>query len=151
VAPDLAPGGRGDRGPGQAALAPRGAPDQLGGTVEERGGGARGVGGVRSHLPAQVYGSTYIELAWTILPLLIVVVLFRVTARYIWGLERRAQPPDALPDGIGRWGSPEGSRGALGGVKVSYAPTSSSPALKRDHMRGMASLQRAAAGISTNC
>ena len=36
--------------------------------------------------PAQVYGSTQIELAWTIVPLLIVVVLFLVTARYIWGL-----------------------------------------------------------------
>jgi cytochrome c oxidase subunit 2 len=46
--------------------------------------------------PAQVYGSKQIELAWTIVPLLIVVVLFLVTARYIWGLERRAQPPDAL-------------------------------------------------------
>jgi len=46
--------------------------------------------------PAQVYGSTQIELAWTIVPLLIVVVLFLVTARYVWGLERRAQPPDAL-------------------------------------------------------
>jgi len=46
--------------------------------------------------PAQIYGSTQIELAWTIVPLLIVVVLFLVTARYVWGLERRAQPPDAL-------------------------------------------------------
>ena len=46
--------------------------------------------------PAQVYGSTQIELAWTIVPLLIVVVLFLVTARYVWGIERRAQPPDAL-------------------------------------------------------
>src|SRR5262245_7790836 len=46
--------------------------------------------------PAQVYGSTQIELAWTIVPLLIVVVLFLVTARYTWGIERRAQPPDAL-------------------------------------------------------
>src|SRR5438034_1456430 len=46
--------------------------------------------------PAQVYGSTQIELAWTVVPLLIVVVLFLVTARYVWGLERRAQPPDAL-------------------------------------------------------
>src|SRR5499425_3099638 len=47
-------------------------------------------------LPAQIYGSTQIELAWTIVPLLIVVVLFLVTARYVWGIERRAQPPDAL-------------------------------------------------------
>src|SRR5262249_30702946 len=46
--------------------------------------------------PAQVYGSTQIEMAWTIVPLLIVVVLFLVTARYVWGIERRAQPPDAL-------------------------------------------------------
>src|SRR5262245_10105316 len=46
--------------------------------------------------PAQVYGSTQIELAWTIVPLLIVVVLFLVTARYAWGIDCRAQPPDAL-------------------------------------------------------
>src|SRR5439155_4373347 len=46
--------------------------------------------------PAQVYGSTQIELAWTVVPLLIVVVLFLVTARYIYGIERRPQPPDAL-------------------------------------------------------
>ena len=46
--------------------------------------------------PAQVYGSTQIELAWTVVPVLIVVVLFLVTARYIWGIERRPQPPDAL-------------------------------------------------------
>src|SRR4029434_2549104 len=37
-----------------------------------------------------------VELAWYIVPLLIVVVLCLVTARYVWGLERRAQPPDAL-------------------------------------------------------
>ena len=46
--------------------------------------------------PAQVYGSTQIELAWTVVPLLIVVVLFLVTARYVYGIERRHQPPDAL-------------------------------------------------------
>src|SRR6266566_4969719 len=33
--------------------------------------------------PAQVYGSTQIELAWTIIPILIVVVLFLATARVI--------------------------------------------------------------------
>ena len=33
--------------------------------------------------PAQVYGSTQIELAWTIIPVLIVVVLFLATARVI--------------------------------------------------------------------
>ena len=46
--------------------------------------------------PPQVYGSRQIELAWTVVPLLIVVVLFLVTARYIYGIERRAQPPGAL-------------------------------------------------------
>jgi len=46
--------------------------------------------------PAQVYGSTQIELAWTVVPFLIVVVLFLVTARYIYGIERRPQPPGAL-------------------------------------------------------
>src|SRR5262245_1168369 len=46
--------------------------------------------------PAQLYGSTQIELAWTVVPFLIVVVLFLVTARYTFGIERRAQPPDAL-------------------------------------------------------
>src|SRR5499433_808737 len=46
--------------------------------------------------PAQVYGSKQIELAWTVVPFLIVVVLFLVTARYIYGIERRPQPPDAL-------------------------------------------------------
>lgn len=52
--------------------------------------------GVPATEPPQVYGSTQIELAWTIVPLLIVVVLFLVTARYIWGIERRPQPADAL-------------------------------------------------------
>src|SRR6266581_4322975 len=46
--------------------------------------------------PPQVYGSTQIELAWTVVPFLIVIILFLVTARYIWEIERRAQPPGAL-------------------------------------------------------
>jgi cytochrome c oxidase subunit 2 len=37
--------------------------------------------------PAQVYGSTQIELAWTIIPILIVVVLFLATARVIHAVE----------------------------------------------------------------
>src|SRR5215470_11231877 len=36
--------------------------------------------------PPQIYGSDRIELAWTVVPFLIVVVLFLVTARYIWGI-----------------------------------------------------------------
>jgi cytochrome c oxidase subunit 2 len=46
--------------------------------------------------PPQVYGSTQIELAWTVVPFLIVVVLFLVTARYIYGIERRAMPEGAI-------------------------------------------------------
>ncbi len=38
--------------------------------------------------PAQVYGSTQIELAWTVVPILIVVVLGLVTAREILALQR---------------------------------------------------------------
>ena len=43
--------------------------------------------GAQSGEPAQVYGSPRIELAWTIAPLLIVVVLFLTTARYIYAIE----------------------------------------------------------------
>ncbi|HEU5196174.1 MAG TPA: cytochrome c oxidase subunit II [Methylomirabilota bacterium] len=46
--------------------------------------------------PPQIYGSDRIEIAWTVVPFLIVVVLFLVTARYIYGIEGRAQPPEAL-------------------------------------------------------
>jgi cytochrome c oxidase subunit 2 len=37
--------------------------------------------------PAQVYGSTQIELAWTIIPILIVIVLFLATARVIHAIQ----------------------------------------------------------------
>jgi len=46
--------------------------------------------------PPQVYGSTQIELAWTVVPFLIVVVLFLTTTRYIFAIEGRSAPPDAL-------------------------------------------------------
>ncbi len=46
--------------------------------------------------PPQVYGSAQIELAWTVVPFLIVVVLFLVTARYIFAIEGRRPTPDAL-------------------------------------------------------
>ena len=46
--------------------------------------------------PAQVYGSTQIELAWTIIPILIVVVLFLATARVIHALEDAAMPANAV-------------------------------------------------------
>src|SRR5262249_35229385 len=40
-----------------------------------------------SREPAQVYGSTQIELAWTIIPILIVVVLFLASARVIHAVQ----------------------------------------------------------------
>jgi cytochrome c oxidase subunit 2 len=46
--------------------------------------------------PAQVYGSTQIELAWTIVPILIVLVLFAATARVIHAIQDAPQPPAAV-------------------------------------------------------
>jgi len=46
--------------------------------------------------PAQVYGSTQIELAWTIIPVLIVVVLFVATARVIHAIQDAPKPAAAL-------------------------------------------------------
>ena len=46
--------------------------------------------------PAQVYGSTQIELAWTITPILIVVVLFLATARVIHAIQDAPEPPGSL-------------------------------------------------------
>src|SRR5277367_1513100 len=46
--------------------------------------------------PAQVYGSTQIELAWTIIPILIVVVLFLATARVIHAVQDAPQPAGAI-------------------------------------------------------
>jgi len=46
--------------------------------------------------PAQVYGSTQIELAWTIIPILIVVVLFLATARVIHAVDDAPEPAAAL-------------------------------------------------------
>jgi cytochrome c oxidase subunit II len=46
--------------------------------------------------PAQVYGSTQIELAWTIVPILIVLVLFAATARAIHAIQDAPQPPSAV-------------------------------------------------------
>jgi cytochrome c oxidase subunit 2 len=46
--------------------------------------------------PAQVYGSTQIELAWTIIPILIVVVLFLATARVIHAIQDVPKPATAV-------------------------------------------------------
>ena len=46
--------------------------------------------------PVQIYGSNQIELAWTVIPVLIVVVLFLSTARVIFGVQNAPAPKDAL-------------------------------------------------------
>src|SRR5271168_4510429 len=46
--------------------------------------------------PAQVYGSTQIELAWTVIPILIVVVLFLATARVIHAIQDAPRPAAAV-------------------------------------------------------
>ena len=46
--------------------------------------------------PAQIYGSTQIELSWTVIPILIVVVLFLATARVIFVTQTAAKPSNAL-------------------------------------------------------
>lgn len=46
--------------------------------------------------PAQVYGSNQIEMAWTIIPILIVIVLFLATARVIHAIQDAPEPPGAV-------------------------------------------------------
>jgi cytochrome c oxidase subunit 2 len=46
--------------------------------------------------PPQVYGSLQVELAWTITPILIALVLFLATARVIFKIQGAARPPDAV-------------------------------------------------------
>ncbi len=50
-----------------------------------------------AHLePPQIFGSTEIELAWTIIPILIIVVLFLTTAGVLFGLQHESKPANAL-------------------------------------------------------
>jgi cytochrome c oxidase subunit II len=46
--------------------------------------------------PAQIYGSNQIELSWTVIPILIVVMLFLSTTRVILETEAAPKPADAL-------------------------------------------------------
>jgi cytochrome c oxidase subunit II len=48
--------------------------------------------GDRGREPAQVYGSTQIELAWTVIPILIVAVLFAATAQMIHAIQDAPRP-----------------------------------------------------------
>jgi cytochrome c oxidase subunit II len=46
--------------------------------------------------PPQVYGSTQVELAWTVIPVLIVIALFLASARVIASIQNPARPAGAL-------------------------------------------------------
>ena len=46
--------------------------------------------------PAQIYGSTQVELAWTVIPVLIVVALFLAAARVIVAVQNAPRPANAL-------------------------------------------------------
>jgi cytochrome c oxidase subunit II len=53
-------------------------------------------GGDDGREPPQVDGSTQIELAWTVVPFLIVIILLLTTTRYSFATERAALPPEAV-------------------------------------------------------
>jgi cytochrome c oxidase subunit 2 len=46
--------------------------------------------------PAQVYGSTQVELAWTVIPVLIVIALFLASVRVIASIQNAVRPAGAL-------------------------------------------------------
>ncbi len=46
--------------------------------------------------PPQIYGSNQIELSWTVIPILIVVMLFLATTRVIYTTEHARRPKDSL-------------------------------------------------------
>ena len=46
--------------------------------------------------PPQIFGSTQIELSWTIIPVLIVTVLFLTTARVVFDIQDAPKPKSAL-------------------------------------------------------
>jgi len=50
--------------------------------------------------PAQIYGSNQIELSWTVIPVLIVIVLFLTTARLIYTVQHAPEPKGALNVGV---------------------------------------------------
>src|SRR5438132_2165405 len=46
--------------------------------------------------PPQVYGSNQVEIAWTVIPVLIVVALFMATVRVIASVQKAASPANAI-------------------------------------------------------
>ena len=56
----------------------------------------RKAGDISHQEPPQVYGSNQIEVAWTVIPILIVFVLIGVTARVIAAVQNASPPPSTL-------------------------------------------------------
>jgi cytochrome c oxidase subunit II len=52
--------------------------------------------GDNGHEPPQVYGSNQVELAWTVIPVLVVLVLFLATARVIHSIQDAPEPPGTI-------------------------------------------------------
>lgn len=48
------------------------------------------------HEPPQIYGSLQVELAWTVIPIIIVLVLFLTTTRIIFAIQNAPAPKSAL-------------------------------------------------------
>jgi cytochrome c oxidase subunit 2 len=46
--------------------------------------------------PAQIYGSTQLEMAWTVIPVLIVIALFLASARVIASIQNASRPSNAI-------------------------------------------------------
>src|SRR5215469_10531017 len=46
--------------------------------------------------PPQIYGSNQVELAWTVIPVLVVVTLFMATVRVLAGIQNVSQPANAI-------------------------------------------------------
>lgn len=57
---------------------------------------SREASGQSQQEPPQIYGSNQIELSWTVIPILIVVMLFLATARVIYTTEHAQRPSNAL-------------------------------------------------------
>jgi cytochrome c oxidase subunit 2 len=57
---------------------------------------SRGGSGAGEQEPPQIYGSNQIELSWTVIPILIVVMLFLATTRVIYTTEHARRPSSAL-------------------------------------------------------
>src|SRR4030095_5469172 len=56
--------------------------------------------GEKAGEPPQIYGSNQIELAWTVLPILIVFVLILATSRTIADIQNRKATPRSVPDTV---------------------------------------------------